>query len=104
MIMKGNRKRAVLINVCRILDSESGGANSSKTQYVREIGRVQSARKMRKEQLKVLAEYVKRCAATDVIVAGDLNGRVSSENTNNFMNETGLCDLFQEMNGAETEK
>ena len=41
--------------------------------------------------------------ATDLIVAGDFNESVSSENMKNFVNETGSCDVFAETNGVEIE-
>ena len=47
VIMKGNRKSVVLINVHIIVDAESSGVNSGKVQCEREIGRVKSTRQIR---------------------------------------------------------
>ena len=55
-------------------------------------------------QLKKLAEYDKKCGSTDVIVAGDFNESVCYANIQHFINETGLHDVFQEINGVEPER
>ena len=57
--------------------------------------RVIIAEKIRNRQLKEREEHIKRCTATDVIDAGDFNESAISENITNFMNETGLCDVFE---------
>ena len=39
-----------------------------------------------------------------MIITGGFNESVCSSNMQNFMNETGLFYVFQEINGAETEQ
>ena len=39
-----------------------------------------------------------------MIFAGEFNESVRSENTINFVNETGSCDMFAEANGVDLEK
>ena len=95
-MLKGNRKTIALITTYRLVDYETRGVNSSKAQYERAIGNVKRARHIRAEQLRELSEHVKTCGATDVMVTGDFNESVCSTNTQNFMNETGLFDVFQE--------
>ena len=103
MIIAGNRKRVALMTVCRIVDSQVSGLNSSKAQWQRGIGRVLSAKTIRTKKLKELAVHIKNCAATDVMIAGDFNESVRSENIMNSMNETGLHDVLTETNGVEIE-
>ena len=83
------------------MDYETRGVNSSKAQYERAIGNVKRARHIREAQLRELSAYVKTCGATDVMITGDFNESVCSSNMQNFMNETGLFDVFQEINGVE---
>ena len=58
-----------------------------------------STNEIRNKQLKEFADCAKRCGATDAIIAGDFNESLGSENTTNFMNETGSCDVFASING-----
>ena len=104
VMLKGNRKTIALITTCRLVDSETRGVNSSKAQCERAIGNVKRARHIRAEQLRELSEHVKTCGATDVIITGDFNESVCSTNIQNFMNETGLFDVFQEINGVDLEQ
>ena len=62
-----------------------------------------SYKTIRNKKLKDLADCVKRCAATDLIVAGDFNESFGSENITNFMSEPGLHDVFAEINGVKIE-
>ena len=77
------------------MDSETRGGNSRKAQHERAIGNVKRAMQIRKTQLRELAEHAKTCGATDVIITGNFNERVCLSNTQNFMNETGLFDVFK---------
>ena len=51
-----------------------------------------------------MAEHIKKCAALDVVVAGDFNESITSENIMNFVIEKGLYDVFTETNGIDVEK
>ena len=87
-----------------MVDSQSSGLNSSKSQLQRRIGKVESAKIIRTRQLKELAEHVKKCAATDVVVIGDFNESIRSENMKRFVSDTRLCNSLTEVNGVDVEK
>ena len=78
VIMIGNLNNVALITVCRIVDGNSVGVNSSKAQYEIIIGKVISDKTIRNKHLKKLSDYVKNYGATDVIVAGDFNESVGT--------------------------
>ena len=65
-----------------MVDSQASGINSSKAQCERSIGKVESAKIIRKGQLKELAERVNKFKATDVI----FNESMRPENIKSFMN------------------
>ena len=50
VILTGNRKRVALMTVCRTVDSQASGLNSSKSQCQRRIGRVASAKTNQNEK------------------------------------------------------
>ena len=94
-------KIIALIIVKRLVDSESSGINSCEAQCERAIWSTKRARQNRNTQSIELAKRVKKCGATDVIMTECFNEIVCSTNMQNFMTETGLCDVFQEINGVE---
>ena len=104
VMLTGRINKVALITVHRMVHSQASEVNSSKAQYQRSIGKVESAKIIRKRQLKELAEYVNKCKAADVIVAGDFNESTRSENIKSFMNETEIYDVFTETNVVETDK
>ena len=87
-MLTGRRKRVALITACRMVESQASGINSSTVQCHRRTGKIESAKIIRTRQLKELVDHIKKCAATDVVVAGDFNESVRSENVRSFMNET----------------
>ena len=88
----------------RLVDSETKGAKSRKYQCERAIGDAKYARKMREVQFWELVEHAKTRRATDIAAIGYFNQSIYSTNMQNFMNETVLFDIFQEVNGVEMEQ
>ena len=86
VMLTGRIKKVALITAHRMVDSHASGINCSKAQHQRRLGKVESAKIIRKRQLMELAEHVNKCKATDVIVAGDFNESVKSDNVKSFMN------------------
>ena len=55
-------------------------------------------------KLRELSDCAKMCGATYVMMKGIFNEMVCSPNLQNFMNETGMFDVYQEINSSEPEQ
>ena len=97
-MLTGGEKKVVIITVCRMVESSASGVNSSIAQCQRRVGKVESAKTIRKRQIKELAARANKRKVSDVIVSGDFNERTNSDDAKSFMNETGSHDFFAEMN------
>ena len=76
------------MTVHRMVDSHASGINSSNAQHQIRLGEVESAKIIRKIQLKELVDHAKKCKATNVMIAGDFNESAKSDAAKSFMNET----------------
>ena len=103
-MLKGSRKTIVLIATHALVESDTKGFTSCKSQCKKNIDNVKRARKIREVQLRELEEDLKMRRAMHVVTTGDFNESVYSTNMQNFMTETGLFDVFQEVNGVEMEQ
>ena len=99
MTMKHNGKAILFINVYRIPYTTHQGPRSCLTQYNVLEGNAKSAQEIRKETLIQIKQYIQQNNdIDDIIIVGDLNENVNSNEIKKFFNEIGVEDIHSRIN------
>jgi len=96
-----NNKTLVIINLYRIPISSSKGPRCCLTQYNLSEGKVKNSNKYRKEILSQIEEYVNSNNIDEIIIAGDYNQQISSNEIKQFYNKIGVRDVHSVVNNIE---
>ena len=99
--IKGKAGQIRIINLYRIPDSTSSGILTSRAQYDRHTGKVQTTKYYREEILEEIATEIRRVKSegiSDIIVSGDFNQDILSERLQKLIRENGLYDVHWDSN------
>ena len=91
--MKHNGKTIALINLYRIPATSSNGVTCSLTQYNLQEGKSRSTKHYRTDILKQIKTYImNNNEITDILIAGDFNQNIGSDEIQRFYREIGVKD------------
>ena len=93
-----NEKRILIINACRITNSRKTGDQTTKAQ----LDRIDRAKKENDHWKKMLDDIIKHVndekEVNYVLLFGDLNQDIYSPEIHHFMNQIGLCEIYDNFN------
>ena len=96
-----NGKRLSIMTVCRIVDPNAKSVNSCKFQHKRKFGKIKRAKDIRDEMSKQLKNEIKDTQARYVLITGDFNEDVNTNNIQEFMVEMILHEVFIEIHEVD---
>ena len=99
-----NNKAVVVINLYRIPTSSSKGPRCCQTQYNIINGNMKSSTQYRKEILQQIKNYIQTNQFNDIIIAGDFNQNIASNEIKQFCMEIGVKDIHSMINNINIEE
>jgi len=93
-----NNKTIAIINIYRIPISTSKGPRCCFTQYTLTEGKIKSTTQYRKEILRQIKEYVHENKIDDIIIGGDFNQGIATNEIQQFFQQIGVQDIHSKIN------
>ena len=103
VIFSHNNKTVAVINLCRLLASSSKGPRCCQMQYNITNGTIRSCTQYRKEILQQIKKYIQTKQFNDIIITGDFNQNIASNEIKQFCTEIGVKDMYSATNNINIE-
>ena len=99
--LQHNERIIIIINIYRIPNSTQYGPKCSATQYNLKEGKAKSPSEYRREVLNQIKNYLDGQEYHDVIIAGDFNQNINSNEIKKFFSEIGVEDVHARVNNIQ---